>query len=732
MSEYENFTVEVDGDGIALVSWDMPGRSMNVLSESSIGELSKIVERIAGDDGIKGAVITSSKKAFCAGADLGELGGDRPAGDDGGDPEAKLRAAFEGAYRLNQKFRELETCGKPIAAAVNGTALGGGMEVTLACHYRVVADDDSIQLGLPEAKVGLLPGAGGTQRLPRLIGAQNALPLILEGKSLRPRKAAEQGVVHKVVPADQLISEAKRWVKEEGDPVQPWDKKGFKVPGGDPYKNSTVFVMGNAMLRKQTSGNYPAQINIMKCVYEGLQVPIDAGLRIETRYFVDTMRRPEAKAMIRSLFLSMQELGKLARRPEGVDPYDVKKLGMLGAGMMGAGIAYVSALVGIEVVLIDRDQAAADKGKEYSVKLLDKQIERGRMTPEQKDQVLSLIKTTTDYNELKDADLIIEAVFEDRGIKAEVTKAAEAQLSETAVFGSNTSTLPITGLAEASVRPKNFIGIHFFSPVDKMQLVEIIMGKETSDETLAKAMDYVKKIKKTPIVVNDSRGFYTSRVFGTYVREGISMLVEGVKPALIENAGKMTGMPMAPLALNDEVALDLSYKVMQQTKKDLGDQYKEGPADKLIETMVVEKGRLGKKVGKGFYDYPEGGKKHLWPGLTDLLTEAAEQPDVEELKKRFLYIQALETARCFEEGVLTDVRDGDVGAILGWGFAPYTGGPLSYIDMVGTQTFVAELDRMAQAYGERFTATPLLREMAKTNDTFYNRFNPKATAQAAE
>ncbi|MGF1453797.1 MAG: 3-hydroxyacyl-CoA dehydrogenase NAD-binding domain-containing protein [Alphaproteobacteria bacterium] len=718
-----------DVNGIVTITWDMPGRTMNVLSQESMADFRTCIEAITADDTVTGVIITSGKPAFLAGADLGELGGSSGGGAE--DEMAALRAAFDNAYAFNKLLRELETCGKPVVAAINGTALGGGLEICLACHYRVVADGAGIQLGLPESKVGLLPGGGGTQRLPRLIGAGNALPLILQGTSLNPEKALAQGIVHKVVPADQLLAEARRWIKEEGDPVQPWDKKGYKVPGGNPYENATTFVIGNAMLRKQTHMNYPAQANIMKCVYEGLLVPIEAGLRIESRYFVDLLRRPESKNMIRSLFLSMQELNKLARRPEDVPTYDVKKLGMLGAGMMGAGIAYVSALAGMEVILIDQSQEGAEKGKQYAVDLLDKQIKRGRMTEAMKRDILARIVPTTDYDLLKGADLIIEAVFEDRTIKADVTKRAEAMIAEDAVFGSNTSTLPITGLAEASVRPKNFIGIHFFSPVDKMPLVEIIMGKETSPQTLAKAMDYVKKIRKTPIVVNDSRGFYTSRVFGTYVGEGIQMLAEGVTPALIENAGRMTGMPVPPLMLNDEVSLELGYKVRQQTKKDLGDAYKETPIDKLVEDLVIKHGRLGKKASKGFYDYPSEGPKRLWPGLSDLVQTKDEQPDVNELRLRFMVIQALETARCFEENVLTDVRDADVGAILGWGFAPYTGGPLSFIDTMGVREFVATCERLAQLYGERFMPNTLLREMAEAGDTFYGRFNPQNADKAA-
>lgn len=748
---YENFGFEVDGDGIALITWDMPDRSMNVLSQGSMGDLADIIEKIVGDDAIKGAVLTSGKSAFCAGADLSMMGGQAGSGDGSQSKEERVKALYENNLKFNMLLRRLETCGKPVAAAVNGTALGGGLEVTLACHARIVGDNPKTQLGLPESKVGLLPGGGGTQRLPRLIGAAAALPLLLQGTALKPAKAVEMGIATKLVKPGEEVAEAKAWLKEalsqekvklgkRGPEVlpaaiQPWDREGYRLPGGGPQDKggSQVFTIGNAQLQKNTHGNYPAQTYIMQAVYEGVQVPMEAALRIETRYFTKLLMDPRSKAMIRSLFLSMQELSKGARRPAGVPKFEVKKLGILGAGMMGAGIAYVSAQAGMDVVLLDTDQANAEKGKAYSEKLLDKAISRGKSTEEKKAALLANIKPTTSFDDLEGCDLVIEAVFENREIKAEVTKKSEPKLAENGIYGSNTSTLPITGLAEASAKPENFIGIHFFSPVDKMQLVEIILGAKTSEETLAKAMDYVAQIRKTPIVVNDSRGFYTSRCFGTYVSEGIQMLAEGIKPAIIENVGKMTGMPMPPLALNDEVSLDLGYKVRQQTKKDLGDKYVEGPADSLIEKMVVDLGRVGKKAGKGFYDYPEDGKKRIWPGLEELVgsNKSTEDVDIEELKKRFLYIQALEASRCFEEEVVTDVRDADVGAILGWGFAPWAGGPLSLIDMVGADNFVKECDALAQKYGDRFKPGALLRDMAGKGESFYTRFAPQKEKAAA-
>jgi 3-hydroxyacyl-CoA dehydrogenase/enoyl-CoA hydratase/3-hydroxybutyryl-CoA epimerase len=731
----ENFKIEVDSDGVALVTFDVPGRSMNTLTASVIKEIGEVVETIKSDAAIKGAVITSGKTTgFCAGADLGELGGAEggPNGLGGG---GDLKAAFDAGFALNKAFRALETCGKPVAAAINGLAMGGGLEMTLACHYRVVADNPKIQLALPEAKVGLLPGAGGTQRLPRLMGVMAAAPYLLEGKSMKPAEALGFKVVHEVVPTGTEVEAAKTWVKTKGDPVALWDKKDFKLPGGGPYTptGSQVFIMGNAMLRKQTYGNYPAQLNIMKAVYEGLQVPFDAAIRIETRYFLKTMMSPQAKGMIRTLFLSLQELGKGSGRPANVPHYDVKKVAVLGAGMMGAGVAYVQAMAGIETVLIDQTQEAADKGKSYAEGLVKKAVSRGKLTQEKGDAILALIHPTADYDQVKGSDLVIEAVFENREVKAEVTKKAEAQLADTAIFGSNTSTLPITGLAKASIRPASFIGIHFFSPVDKMGLVEIIMGAETSQEALAKSIDYVLKIKKTPIVVNDSRGFYTSRCFGTFVQEGLEMMAEGIAPAIIDNVGRATGMPRGPLEMNDDVALDLSYKIGEQTKKDLGDKYEERPFAPVLEKMVVELGRLGRKNGKGFYDYPEGGPKTLWKGLADLApvkTTDADPALIQEIRTRLLYRQAVEAARCFEEGVIVDPREADVGAILGWGFAPWTGGPISLIDGLGAKAFVETCDRLAQQYGKRFAPPALLREMAEKGETFYGRFGVKEKAAA--
>ena len=721
----ENFKIDVDADGVALITFDVPGRSMNTLTSSVMAEIPQLVERIKTDDAIKGAVITSGKASgFCAGADLGDIAGGMIGG-------ASLQDAYDAGWKMNGALRALETCGKPVAAAINGLALGGGLELTLACHYRVVENDNKIQLGLPEIKVGLFPGGGGTQRLTRLVGVQAAMMAMTEGKSFRPNDAKGAGIVHEIAEKGQSVEAAKAWIKAGGKAVQPWDDKSFKLPGGGPYHPAGIqnFLVGNAMIRKQTYGNYPAATNLMKAVYEGVQVPMDAALRIETRYFIKTLMTPQAQAMIRSLFLSKQELDKGAVRPAGVPKSDAKKVTVLGAGMMGAGVAYVQVMAGIETVLIDQTQEAADKGKAHVEELLKKRLSRGQMSQEKFDATLALVTATTDYDHIKGSDLVIEAVFENREIKADVTKRAEAQLAEGAVFGSNTSTLPITGLAEASVRPEDFIGIHFFSPVDKMMLVEIILGEKTGPAAIAKAIDYVLKIKKTPIVVNDSRGFYTSRCFSTFLMEGMAMLEEGYAPALIDNVGRMTGMPRGPLEMHDDVALDLSYKIAKQTAIDLGDAYVPSEGADIVAKMV-EGGRYGRKNGKGFYDY-DTKPKTLWAGLSELAPVKFDDstPElVDELKTRLLYRQAVEVARCWAEGVIDDPREADLGAILGWGFAPWSGGPITLIDQTGLKAFVETADRLAATYGDRFKVPELLREMAAKGETFYGRFAPEKKA----
>ena len=723
-----NFKWDQDAEGIVTLTWDTPEKPVNVLSMAAVAELGQIADTIGKDAAIKGLVLTSAKPGnFSAGADLDEMGA--YAGKGGAEA---AKALFDAMMTLHRTFRKIETCGKPVVAALNGTALGGGLELALACHYRLIADDPRTRIGFPEAQVGLIPGGGGTQRLSRMIGAMAALPFMLESRRIDPASAAGMGIVHKVAPAADLLASAKAWIKANPKPEQPWDKKDFRIPGGGPFSAGgvQVFTVGNAMLRQRTYDNYPAQRAIMSAVYEGLLVDIDTALKIEARHFVRIMLDPASRNMIRTLFQSMQELGKGARRPTNEAPADVKRLGVLGAGVMGAGIAYVSALAGIDVTMIDTTDEKAASGKDHAAKILDHEISRGRSTAEKKAEVLARIHPTADFGALKDVDLVVEAVFEERAVKAEATKKTDAVARETAIFGSNTSTLPITGLAEASARPANFIGIHFFSPVERMGLVEIIIGKKTGQRALATAIDYVRKIRKTPIVVNDSRGFYTSRCFGTYTLEGLLMMSERVAPALIDNVGRMTGMPMGPLEVLDSVGVDTALKITRQTRKEVAKSEKPDPTEEILAFLVEKSKRPGVKAGKGFYDYgPNGKRTRLWPGLLEYgKGKWKSDADVEALKQRLLTIQALEAARCFEEGVITDPRDADVGAILGWGFAPYTGGPISMIDTMGAAEFVTRCESLAAKYGKRFQPNKLLREMAAAGETFYGRFGKRAAA----
>jgi len=728
---FTNFKLDIDADGIALATWDMPGRSMNVLNEKVIEELGAIVEQVAGDAAIKGAVITSAKDAFCAGADLTMLEGlsrtfvemARAQGE-----EAAITMLFAESRKLSQLYRRLETSGKPWVAAINGMALGGGLELCLACHYRVASNNAKTRVGLPEIKIGLFPGAGGTQRVPRMMPPADALQLLLKGDQLKLDRAKAMKLIDAIVPPAELIKAAKDWIKGGGKGVAPWDVQGFKLPGGPVYSKAGMmtFPAANAIYRRETYDNYPGARAILQVVYEGLQLPMDLALRVESRWFAKILRTPEAAAMIRSLFVSMQELNKGARRPPNIPPTKLSKIGVIGAGFMGASIAYVTALAGIDVVLIDRDQESAEKGKAHSHKLMTDQINKGRAKAAERDVLLARITPAADYAALASCDLVIEAVFEDRKVKAEAIAKAQAVIGEKAIFASNTSTLPITSLAGEFKDPARFIGIHFFSPVERMMLVEVILGKSTGDQTLAVALDYVRAIRKTPIVVNDSRGFYANRCVLNYVREGHLMLTEGVPAAMIENVGRMAGMPVGPLSLNDEVALDLGWKILKATEADLGPQAVDPKQKALLAEMVEKQGRYGRKNGKGFYDYPQSGPKRLWPGLADLQPVKLDPDgiDIQELKHRFLAVQSLEAARCVEEGVIIDMREADVGSILGWGFAPFTGGTLSWIDMLGTKRFVELCQALEKKHGPRFKPPKLLLDMAAKGETFYGRFAP--------
>ena len=704
---------QLGDDGILLAIIDLPGRAMNVLNNITGAAIETMVQRLETEPAVKGLVITSGKKDFLAGADL-----------EGIRDISTAQQAFDLSMVMKRQLRRLEKCGKPAVAVIHGMCFGGGFELTLACHHRIAVT--GARLGTPEVKLGLLPGGGGTQRLPRLIGMQAALPLLCEGGEVKADKALALGMVHALAPSrEAAIEQARAWCLATPKAQQPWDAPKFRYPGGDSRSPAVaqMLAIAPAMAAAKSWNNYPAITHIMSCVFEGGLVDFDAALLIESRYFSACVVSQESRNMLNTLWFQLNAIKKGASRPQGIPAAKVKKLGILGAGMMGAGIAYVSAKAGIDCVLLDTTQEAADKGKAYSQDLLDKALKKGRGTAEQRDALLAHITPTTSYEALAGCDLVIEAVFEDRAIKAEVTKKAEAVIGAGAVFASNTSTLPITGLATASARPVSFIGLHFFSPVDKMPLVEIIVGKDTSPETLARGFDYVMQIGKTPIVVNDSRGFYTSRVFGTYVMEGITMLAEGVHPRSIEVAGLQAGMPMPPLALQDEVSLSLGLHVADQTKKDLaaaGTPYTEHPGMAVVR-QLCEIGRIGKKAGQGFYDWPTAGsrsEKTLWPGLAELFPVAAQQPAQRELIDRLMFAQANEAARCYGEGVLRSVADGNIGSIFGWGFAPFHGGALQFINAMGAKRFVERSRELAARFGARFEPAAVVVAQAESGGRF--------------
>lgn len=712
--EFTNFEIEVDREdisdykGILTAFWNMPDRSMNVINGSVINELKKLVKWVATDEEITGVVIASKKSNFSGGADLAILEDSKRQYQEfqsQHDPDTADKLFFEHSRELSVLYRRLETCGKPFVAAINGVCLGGAFELALACHHRVM--DANAKIGLPEVKVGLFPGAGGTQRVGRLMETDQALQFLLKGNSVDAVKALKMNLVHEIGTDVDIVTISKQWIKHQGDPVAPWDKKDFKNPSGKVFspKGMMTWPAANAIYRKETYDNYPGARAILTAVYEGLQVDIDTGLRIESRLFANVVRSPEAEAMIRTLFLSKNELEKGARRPLLVPPLIIKKIGIIGAGMMGAGIAYASATNGLEVILIDSDQPKADAGVATIDKLASRQVKKGRMSQDIKEQILSRIIGTSEYEKLLGVDLVIEAVFEDRAVKAEVIKKVQDIVGKDVIFATNTSSLPITSLSELSLDPTKFIGIHFFSPVDKMQLVEIIMGKQTKDHALATALDFVKIIRKTPIVVNDCRGFYANRCVMKYVAEGHIMIAEGVPPAMIENVAKMAGMPVGPLALNDEVSLDLLWKIVQDTKKELGDAVIDPRQEKVLGYMVDNQGRLGRKNSQGFYDYSNDGKKSLWSGLADL-QEVFLDPstiDVEELKQRFLVIQAVEAARTVKEGIIS-AKEADVGSIFGFGFPPFTGGTMSYIKQLGVENLKEICNKFETKYGSRFSS----------------------------
>ncbi|MFI7868309.1 3-hydroxyacyl-CoA dehydrogenase NAD-binding domain-containing protein [Ectopseudomonas khazarica] len=703
-------------DAIVVLTMDMPGQSANTMNAVYREAMAEIVDRLEAEkDTIAGVIVTSAKKTFFAGGDLNELIQVTP---------ADAQGFYEMILKIKGQLRRLETLGKPVVAAINGAALGGGWEIALACHQRIALNEPHVQLGLPEVTLGLLPGGGGVVRMVRILGLEKALPYLAEGKKVRPEAALKAGLIHELAgDREEMLAKARAWIAANPTARQPWDVQGYKIPGGTPSSPNVAQMLAIApsVLRDKTRGCFPAPEKIMCAAVEGAQVDFDTAQIIEARYFTELTCGQVAKNMIGTFWFQLNEINAGGSRPQGYPKTRTKKVGVLGAGMMGAGIAYVSAAAGIEVVLKDVSVEAAEKGKGYSARLLDKKVGRGHMSAEQRDAFLGLIKASDSEADFDGCDLIIEAVFEDRALKGKVTAAAEAAALGDAVIASNTSTLPITGLATAVARPENFIGLHFFSPVDKMPLVEIIRGEKTSDETLARGFDYVMQIKKTPIVVNDSRGFFTSRVFGTFTNEGLAMLGEGVNAAMIENEARNAGMPVGPLAISDEVSMSLMNHIRQQTIKDLaaeGKSIPEHPAFAVIDMMLGEYKRPGKAAGMGFYDYPAAGKKHLWPELKARFEKADAQIPQQDVRDRILFIQAIETVRCVEEGVLQSVADANVGSIFGIGFAAWTGGALQYINQYGVKDFVARAQYLAEQYGERFLPPALLLEKAAKDECF--------------
>jgi 3-hydroxyacyl-CoA dehydrogenase/enoyl-CoA hydratase/3-hydroxybutyryl-CoA epimerase len=693
-----------DADGIVTLTLDDPSGSANVMNEAYIESMGKAVERlVAEQDSITGVVITSAKKTFFAGGDLTAMAKAKP--EDAGQ-------FFDTVETVKKQLRTLETLGKPVVAAINGAALGGGLEIALACHHRIAADVKGSQLGLPEVTLGLLPGGGGVTRTVRMFGIQNAFVNILaQGTRFKPAKAKEIGLIDELVPTvEELVPAAKAWIKANPDAhVQPWDQKGYRVPGGTPASPSLASILPSfpSNLRKQLKGApMPAPRAILAAAVEGTQVDFDTATRIESRYFASLVTGHVAKNMIQAFFFDLQRINSGGSRPEGIGKIPINKIGVLGAGMMGAGIAYVSAKAGYDVVLKDVSLEAAQKGKGYSEKLEAKALQRGRTTEEKSKALLDRITPTADPADFNGVDFVIEAVFESQDLKHKVFQEIEDVVEPNAILGSNTSTLPITGLATGVKRQEDFIGVHFFSPVDKMPLVEIIKGEKTSDEALARVFDYTLAIGKTPIVVNDSRGFFTSRVIGTFVNEALAMLGEGVEPASIEHAGNQAGYPAPPLQLSDELNLELMHKIATATRKgveDAGGTYQPHPAEAVVEKMI-ELERPSRLKGAGFYDYVDGKRTRLWPGLRETFHSGSSQPPLQDMIDRMLFAEALETQKCLDEGVLTSTADANIGSIMGIGFPPWTGGSAQYIVGYpgGKDAFVARAHELAAKYGQRF------------------------------
>ncbi|QQR44151.1 enoyl-CoA hydratase/isomerase family protein [Myxococcus xanthus] len=722
MSEQNTIRWDKDADGIVVLTLDDPNQSANTMNAAYLKSMRATVDRLVKEkDTVTGVILTSAKKTFFAGGDLKDLQKVR---------KEDAKQAFELGQEIKAQLRTLETLGKPVVAAINGAALGGGLEIALACHHRIIADVKGAQVGLPEVTLGLLPGGGGVVRTVRMLGIVDALmKVLLQGQRYRPQEAKEAGLVHEVVASvEALLPAAKAWVKAHPTAQQPWDQKGYKIPGGTPSSpglaaNLPAFP---ANLRKQLKGaNMPAPRAIMATAVESTQVDVDTAFTVESRYFTELVTGQVAKNMIQAFFFDMQHINSGGGRPKGYPQHTAKKVGVLGAGMMGAGIAYVCAKAGIDVVLKDVSLASAEKGKQYSVKLVEKAIQKGKSTKEKGDALLARIHPTTDAADLKGCDLVIEAVFEDVKLKHQVFQEVQDVVAPDAVLGSNTSTLPISVLAEGVKRTEDFVGMHFFSPVDKMPLLELIAGKKTSDATLAKAIDIAVQIGKTPIVVNDSRGFFTSRVIGTFLNEAIAMVGEGISPASIEQAGLQAGYPAAPLQLVDELTLTLPRKIRQETKAATlaeGKPWVEHRSYAVMDAMVDQHQRKGRSTGGGFYDYVDGKRTGLWAGLAQHFTKPGHSIPFEDMKERMLFAEAVDTVRCFDEGVLRSAADANIGSILGIGFPAWTGGVAQFINGYegrtgnGPRGFIARARELAQRYGAHFEPPASLVEMAERGE----------------
>ncbi len=712
------FKYEKDSDGIVTVTMDMDGpvNSMSAAFKPALGET---LSKLESETDLRGVVFASAKETFFAGGDLKSLLAVK---------KEDAQQTFEGTEAIKADLRRIEKLPVPVVAAINGAALGGGFEICLSCNYRVAFDHKSVQIGFPEVSLGLLPGGGGIVRAVNLLGLQPALPYLMEGKKVDPAAALKAGLIHETVDSlDQLLSRAKAYINEnKGNDlaaVQPWDQKGFKIPGGSIVspKLAGVVAGATAMLVKATRGLLPAPAEILDCAVEAARLDFDTAMRVESRGFARLVVSPQAKNMINTFFFQMNKVNGGASRPVGVEKSLTKRVGVLGAGMMGQGIAYSSAMAGIEVVLKDISLEAAEKGKAYTERLLDKRVAKGRMSEEKKAEVLGRIKASADDKDLEGCDLIIEAVFEDVKLKQMITESTEKYLSEGGVWGSNTSSLPITELAKASKKPENFVGIHFFSPVDKMPLVEIICGEKTSDATLAKAFDYARQLKKTPIVVNDSPAFFTSRTFGSYLDEGARLVTEGAHPIQIDNLGRAIGMPVGPLTVHDEVSQQLTLKA-HETWEAMGkpDALGKDRVDMqvVLQKLVVENGRGGRYHGGGYFDYGDNGGKSIWPGLMDAFYKSDVEIPQDDIKDRLLFRQVIESLKCLEEGVLRSVADGNIGSIMGIGAPVWTGGYLQFINTYGLERFQARCDELAERYGERFACPALVMEKIKSGETF--------------